>query len=52
MSLKGSRIPLEIKKKIENIVLKILYDEKSVKSLKLIDGKSFRTSYKKKNYYF
>ena len=29
-------IPLNIKEKIERIVLKILYDEKSVKSLKLL----------------
>ncbi|MFX1386279.1 MAG: hypothetical protein ACFE9M_03605 [Promethearchaeota archaeon] len=29
-------IPLNIKEKVERIVLKILYDEKSVKSLKLL----------------
>jgi hypothetical protein len=32
-------IPLEIKEKIEKIILKILYDEKSVKSLKLLTEK-------------
>jgi hypothetical protein len=32
-------IPLEIKEKIEKIILKILYDEKSVKSLKMLTDK-------------
>jgi hypothetical protein len=41
-------IPLEIKEKIEKIILKILYDEKSVKSLKLLTEKILEKAIKER----
>ncbi len=41
-------IPLEIKEKVEKIVLKILYDEKSVKSLKLLTEKVLEQAIKER----
>jgi hypothetical protein len=41
-------IPLEIREKIEKLVLKILYDEKSVKSLKLLTEKVLERAIKER----
>ncbi len=41
-------IPLNIKEKIEKIILKILYDEKSVKSLKILTEKVLERASKEK----
>jgi len=41
-------VPLDIKGKIERIILKILYDEKAVKSLKLLIEKALERANKEK----
>lgn len=41
-------VPLNIKEQIERIILKVLYDEKSVKSLKLLTEKVLERAVKEK----
>jgi len=43
-----SSIPPEIKTQIEKIILKVLYDEKSVKSLKVLNDKVLENAAKQK----
>ena len=41
-------VPLNIKEQIERIILKVLYDEKSVKSLKILTEKVLERAVKEK----